>query len=129
VTAVALAHPSATLSSVGIKAFDRIATHWGLTVAQAAGLADMSESTWKRARKLDRPVELSQDQILRFSALVGIYKALNLYFDAALADAWPTRPNTGPLFEGARPVDVLLAGGLPQFLEVRRYLDALRGGM
>lgn len=115
-------------AQVALKAFGRIVGAWGLTLTEAAALADMSESTWKRARKGAVPV-LTQDQMLRLSAIVGIYKALALYFDSDLALHWMTLPNTGPLFDGARPVDTLLAGGLPQFLAVRGYLDALRGGM
>ena len=36
---------------VALKAFSRIAEAWALTTREAAGLADMTESTWKRARK------------------------------------------------------------------------------
>lgn len=117
------------LQAVGLKAFARIAESWGLTLPEAAALADMSESTWKRARKPDFGGDLTRDQMLRLSALVGIHKALTLYFSDAIAAKWMTLPNMGPLFLGARPVDRLIEGGLPQFLEVRRYLDALRGGV
>jgi uncharacterized protein (DUF2384 family) len=113
---------------VALKAFDRIVQDWGLTLSEAARLADMSESTWKRARKPGFAGDLTQDQMLRLSALIGIFKALSLYFDAALARRWMTLPNTGPLFDGARPVATLIEDGLPQFLRVRAYLDALRGG-
>jgi len=115
-------------AEVALKAFGRIAGAWGLSLAEAAALADMSESTWKRARKGAVPV-LTQDQMLRLSALIGIYKALALYFDDDLAQRWMGLPNGGPLFDGARPVDTLIAEGLPQFLRLRAYLDALRGGM
>jgi uncharacterized protein (DUF2384 family) len=115
-------------SAVALKAWARIATAWSLPVAEAAALADMSESTWKRARKPGFAGDLTHDQLLRLSALVGIYKALSLYFGDEIAPRWMTLPNTGPLFEGARPVDTLIADGLPQFLRVRSYLDALRGG-
>ena len=71
---------------------------------------------------------LGKDQLLRVSALVGIYKALHLYFDDELADRWPRLPNTGSLFGGRTPLDAMRAGGLPTILEVRDYLDALRGG-
>ena len=116
-------------AAVALKAFGRIIADWGLSQAQAAALADMSESTWKRARKPGYAGDLTHDQMLRLSAVIGIYKALALYFDDTLARRWIALPNTGPLFDGARPVETMIEDGLPQFLRVRAYLDALRGGM
>ena len=118
----------AELTSVALKAYARAAEAWALSRREAAGLADMSESTWKRARKPGFAGELTKDQLLRLSAVIGIYKALELYFSDQLARTWFTRPNAGPLFGGARPVDTAIDGGLPQILAIRTYLDALRGG-
>jgi len=118
----------AKVTAVALKAYARVADAWSLAQKEAAGLADMSESTWKRARKPGFAGELTKDQLLRLSAVIGIYKALELYFSAPLSQTWMTRPNTGPLFGGARPIDVAIDGGLPQILAVRTYLDALRGG-
>jgi hypothetical protein len=114
--------------AVALKAVARIMEAWSLTLREAAQLADMSESTWKRARQPGYAGDLTRDQMLRLSGLVGIYKALELYFDPPLSHRWPTLPNTGPEFDGARPVDAMIAGGLPRILGVRGYLDALRGG-
>ena len=118
----------AKLTAVALKAYARVADAWSLAQKEAAGLADMSESTWKRARKPGFAGELTKDRLLRLSAVIGIYKALELYFSAPLSQTWMTRPNTGALFGGARPIDVAIDGGLPQILAVRTYLDALRGG-
>lgn len=118
----------AQINAVALKAYARVAEAWGLSLKEAASLADMSDSTWKRARKPDFAGELTTDQRLRLSALVGIYKALQLYFAEPLARGWVTRPNSGPLFGGRRPIDTAIEGGLPQILAVRSYLDALRGG-
>ncbi len=115
--------------AVALKAFGRIAQHWNLKLAEAAALADMPVSTWKNAREPGWKGVLGRDQMLRFSALVGIYKALELYFADPLARDWVTLPNAGPEFGGQRPVDAMAAGGLPKILRVRTYLDALRGGM
>ena len=117
------------VQSVAIKAFARVADAWSLTLREAAALADMSESTWKRARLPGYAGQLSQDQRLRFSALIGLYKGLELYFDPPLSLEWPKLPNRGPEFDGARPLDAMIAGGLPRILRVRAYVDALRGGM
>lgn len=118
----------AQINVVALKAYARVAEAWGLSLKEAAALADMSETTWKRAKKPDFAGDLTKDQLLRLSAVIGIYKSLELYFSESLAKSWFTRSNTGPLFGGGRPVDIAIEGGLPQILAVRTYLDALRGG-
>lgn len=118
----------AEVQAVALKAFGRIADAWSLTGREAAGLADMSESTWKRARKPGYAGELTRDQMLRLSALTGLYKSLELYFDPPLSREWVKLPNLGPEFDGQRPVDAMIRGGLPKILRVRGYVDALRGG-
>jgi uncharacterized protein (DUF2384 family) len=118
----------AQITAIALKAYARVVGAWGLSLREAAGLADMSESTWKRAKKPDFAGELTKDQLLRLSAVIGIYKSLEVYFSEPLARSWFTRPNAGPLFGGSRPVDRVIEGGLPQIIAVRTYLDALRGG-
>lgn len=119
----------AQINAAALKAFARIVEAWSLSLKEAAGLADMSESPWKRAKKPDFAGELTKDQLLRLGALIGVYKSLELYFSEPLAKkSWFTRPNSGPLFGGARPVDSAIDGGLPQIIAARTYLDALRGG-
>lgn len=119
----------ADTQAVGLKAFSRIADAWSLTGKEASALADMSESTWKRARKPGYLGDLSHDQLLRLSALIGIYKSLELYFDAPIAQDWVKLENAGPEFDRRKPIDAMIAGGLPKILRVRTYLDALRGGV
>jgi hypothetical protein len=126
--AVAKTREPAQINTVALKAYARIVEAWSLSVKDAAGLADMSESTWKRARKPDFAGELTKDQLLRLSAVIGIYKSLELYFSEPLAKKWFTRTNDGPLFGGHPPVETAIDGGLPQILAIRTYLDALRGG-
>ena len=118
----------AQINAVALKAYARVADAWSLSLREAAALADMSESTWKRAKKPGFAGELTKDQMLRLSAVIGIYKSLELYFSEGIARSWFTRANAGPLFGGARPIDSAIEGGLPQILAVRTYLDALRGG-
>jgi hypothetical protein len=121
--------PSADVQAVALKAFGRIADAWSLTGREAAALADMSDSTWKRARKPGFSGELSRDQMLRLGAIVGLYKALQLYFNPPIASEWVRLANRGPEFEGRRPVDAMIEGGLPKIVRVRTYVDALRGGV
>ncbi len=114
---------------VALKAFVRIADGWKLTLCEAAALTDMSESTWKRAKNPGFAGALTQDHMLRLSALIGLYKSLELYFNEPISREWVKIPNQGPEFDGARPVDAMIAGGLPKILHVRGYVDALRGGV
>ncbi len=71
---------------------------------------------------------LEVDRLLRISYLVGIFKALNVLYSEALADAWMRQPNTNAIFAGQTPLAYLTAGGLPAMQVVRRLLDARRAG-
>lgn len=117
------------LSATAIKAFRRLVVQWNLTGQQAAALLGVSTSTWERLKPEVASKSLTQDQMTRISALVGIYKALHLLFADAMADRWPQLVNTGPLFGHRTPVTAMIEGGIPHMLEVRRYLDAVRGGL
>lgn len=117
------------LTPPALKALLRLTAAWHLTREQAAALVGVSPSTWDRIRQDRWRQSLTQDQFMRASALIGIYKALHLLFADALADRWPTLRNKGPLFENLTPVESMVEGGIPQMLEVRTHVDALRGGL
>ncbi len=117
------------LSQTALKAFRRLVSHWDLTSQQSAALLGVSLSTWERLKPDSATKTLSQDQMTRISALTGIYKALHLLFADAMADRWPILENSGPLFDRRTPVAAMIEGGIPHMLEVRRYLDAVRGGL
>ena len=116
------------LSAVAIKAFLGLAKAWDLTNAEAAALIGVSASSLDRIKRGARPT-LSQDQMTRVSALVGVFKGLHLLFVDSTADAWARRSNTGPLFERSTPIEAMIDGGIPPMLDVRRYVDAVRGGL
>ena len=119
----------ARLSKVALKAYSRLVGQWRLTGLEAAALLDVSTSTWERLKQEGKDKSLSQDQLTRISALVGIYKGLHLLFADDMADRWPRLDNKGPLFGRLTPIDSMLRGGIPQMLDVRRYVDAVRGGL
>lgn len=119
----------ARLVRVGLEAFRRLADAWRLTGAEGAALLGVSPSTWDRLKKAAARETLSQDQLTRISALVGVYKGLHLLFADAMADRWPQLPNAGPLFAGQTPVAAMIEGGIPAMLDVRRLVDAARGGL
>ena len=117
------------LSPVAIKAMTRIADRWHLKGQESAALLGVSASTWDRmtAGKWDQ--SLSQDQLTRVSAIVGLFKGLHLLFADYMADRWTRLRNKGPLFENRTPIDAMIEGGIPMMLDVRRHVDALRGGL
>lgn len=117
------------LTSVALKAFKNLAEVWGLKNPEAAALLGVSTSTWERIKRNERAGDLSQDQLTRVSALIGIYKGLHLLFADDMADRWLRLNNSGPLFNNVTPIDAMIEGGIPRMLEVRRYVDAVRGGI
>lgn len=117
------------LTPAALTATRNLAAAWNVTVDQIAALLGVSTSTWDRIRASSWQQSLSQDQLTRVSALVGIYKGLHLLFADDMADRWPQLPNSGPLFQNLTPIETMRAGGIPVMLEVRRYVDALRGGL
>ena len=118
----------ARLSAVALKAFLALVKAWDLSNAEASALLGVSASTLDRMKRGYRPT-LSQDQLTRVSALVGIYKGLHLLFADETGDEWARRRNSGPLFERETPIQAMIAGGIPRMLDVRRYIDAVRGGL
>lgn len=71
---------------------------------------------------------LDPDRLLRISYLIGIFKSLNILYSKRLADAWIQLPNTHPMFAGRTPLAYMLQGGTPAMQQVRKLLDARRGG-
>jgi hypothetical protein len=119
----------ARLSPVALKAMKGIAEHWRLRGHEVAALLGVSPSTWDRMAAGKWEQSLAQDQLTRVSAMVGIFKALHLLFADDMADRWARLRNKGPLFDNRTPVDAMIEGGIPTILDVRRHVDALRGGL
>jgi hypothetical protein len=120
----------ARLSPSTIEGLRHLAELWHLTGAEmCALLGAISDRTWFRMKKGNWSGSLSQDELTRASALIGIFKGLRLLFSLPLADDWIRLPNQNPLFGGRRPLDVMIEGGIPAMLDVRRMVDALRGGL
>jgi hypothetical protein len=118
----------ARFSATAIRAFLALAKPWSLSNAEASALIGVSASTFDRMKRGYRPA-LSQDQLTRVSALVGVYKGLHLLFVDETGDEWVRRENSGPLFDRRTPIESMIEGGIPRMLEVRRYIDAVRGGL
>jgi uncharacterized protein (DUF2384 family) len=120
----------ARLTPAAVEGVVRLAEIWRLTSAEICVLlGDVSERTWFRMKKGEWSGALSQDTLTRVSALVGIFKGLRLLFSEPLSNEWVRLPNKGPVYGGRRPLDAMIEGGIPKMLEVRRHIDALRGGL
>jgi hypothetical protein len=117
------------LSPSAIRAFLNIMERWGVRDEDArALLGGISNGRFYEMKK-DPQRTLDADALTRVSYLVGIFKALNILYSEALADAWMQRPNTSRIFGGATPLAYMIRGGLPAMQTVRRLVDARRGGM
>jgi hypothetical protein len=117
------------LSRSAIKAFLNIMEKWRVRDEDArALLGGMSNGPFYEMKKNPNRT-LDADTLTRLSYLVGIFKALNILYSKALADAWIQRPNANRIFGGQTPLAYMIKGGLPAMQVVRRLLDARRGGM
>jgi len=133
---VGLAEPSAPfigtaeLSAAGLRAFERIAQAWELTVEeQLQLLGQPPRSTYFAWRKHPEKARLSRDTLERLSNLLGIYKSLQILLpDPVAADAWVRQANHAPMFGGRAALQRMLAGQVADLHAVRSYLDSVRGG-
>jgi hypothetical protein len=117
------------LSPSAIRAFFNIMAKWKVRDEDARRLlGGVSNGPFYEMKKHPERV-LDTDKLLRISYLVGMFKALNILYSEALADAWVQRSNTGRIFNGATPLAYMIKGGLPALQTVRRLLDARRGGL
>ena len=119
----------ARLTPAAVKAMVMLADKWSLRARDSGDLmGGVSNSTW-HDWKLRPPKELSVDQLTRVSLLLGMHTALQSLHRGALADEWPSRPNSHPIFGGRTPVRAMIDGGIPAMLQVRSLLDGRRGGL
>jgi uncharacterized protein (DUF2384 family) len=116
------------LSPAAISAFFAIVEKWDLRNEDAMALLGGTSHGRFYELKKNRKGLLSQDELTRISLLIGIFKALNILFSQRLANQWTSRPNSNPMFNNAAPLQVLVRGGVPGMIGVRRLLDHRRGG-
>lgn len=116
------------LSGPALRAFFRIAEFWKLTDDEQMTLLALSDprllDDWHQQKDAGLPSEVLE----RMSYVIGIYKALHMFFQANWADEWVRLPNTGPLFVGRPPLDRMLSGNVADLAAVRQYLDAVNQG-
>ncbi len=117
------------IAQAGLRTFFRIAALWDLSVEeQLKLLGGPARSTYFKWKK-DGADSLPHDVLERISYVLGIYKALQVLLpDESAADAWVRRPNEAAPFGGRSALERMLSGNVADLYEVRRYLDAERGG-
>ncbi len=119
----------ARLTPAALEGLRSLARTWKLTSQEASDLLGVSLSTWERIRAGSWGQTLSQDQLMRVSAMVGVFKGLHLLFADDMADRWVRLRNAGPLFVNRTPIEAMRDDGIPGMLDIRRHVDALRGGL
>ncbi|HKY64629.1 MAG TPA: MbcA/ParS/Xre antitoxin family protein [bacterium] len=117
------------MAQSGLKAFFKIAEVWGLNPQQQKTILGIqAPSTFYKYKNLDVK-KLPKDTLERISYILGIFKALQILLpDEKSSDAWVKKSNTAPLFGGRSALDRMLSGNVGDLYEVRKYLDAQRGG-
>ena len=121
------------LSGPGLRAFLNIADEWRLSEHERLRVlgfpARSTFRAWTAKVRQKTDITLSADELIRISAVLGIYKALKIIFprdeDAA---RWLRSSNTGSMFGGQAPLALVTSGTQDTLMLVRRYLDAWRGG-
>jgi hypothetical protein len=70
-----------------------------------------------------------QDTLERISYVMGIYKALHILLPTPqAADAWVKKPNEANITNGKSALERMRGGRVVDLADIRRYLDAERGG-
>jgi len=116
------------LSPAALRAFFRVIKHWKVRDEDARTLlGGISNGTYYKLKQNASTI-LTQDQLIRISLLIGIFKALNILYSRDLADAWVQLANTNAMFAGRTPLSFMLQGQ-PAMMRVRQLLDARRGGL
>lgn len=118
------------LSPNSLVLFFNIMEKWDVRDEDARELlGSVTNGPFYEMKKKPRGRVLDADRLYRISYLVGIYKALHIVHGEKLANQWVQLRNRNQMFHGSTPLDYMVRGGLPAMQNVRRLLDARRGGM
>ena len=117
------------LGAAALTAFFNIAAAWQLSADDERTLLGSPPRSTFFKWKGERGSKLPQDTLERISYIMGIYKALHILLPTPeAADAWIKRPNTAPITNGKSALERMRGGRVVDLADVRRYLDAERGG-
>jgi hypothetical protein len=117
------------LGATALNAFFNIAAAWSLSADDERILLGSPPRSTFFKWKSERASRLPQDTLERISYVMGIYKALHILLPTPeAADAWIKKPNTAPITNGKTALERMRGGRVVDLADVRRYLDAERGG-
>lgn len=119
---------SAKAGQVALKFFFNLMDKWNCTLEQQMVLlGSIGRSTLYKYRQLPE-VRLPRDTLERVSYLMGIHKSLRILFgDKPSTYEWIKKANSEAPFNGNSALQLMLAGGVVDLADVRRYLDGVRG--
>lgn len=115
------------IAEVALEVYAHIVKAWELDDSNAERLLDVDSDTWMQIKNGTWSESLEQEQLMRISAVMGLHRALHSCFNESLANRWVKRPNTGPIFSGEKPIDVMIKGGLQVMIKVRHYMSSSLG--
>ena len=101
---------------------------WGLTDSDARKVLAVDRQTWMGIKSGTWEGSLNREQLKRIATVTAIYNALYSCFGTD-ANRWAKRPNTGPIFSGRKPLDVMIEKGLPIMKKARSHTRNLLVGM
>ncbi len=121
-------HPE-HLGATALTAFFNIAAAWNLSADDERTLLGSPPRSTFFKWKSERATKLPQDTLERISYIMGIYKALHILLPTSeAADRWVKKPNAAWITGGKSALDRMRGGRVIDLADVRRYLDAERGG-
>lgn len=109
-----------------LRAIPNLFSRWKLTEQQSFEVLGVTYKMWWKIRA-GHYEPLTEDQILRAGALMGIHAALRMIFSDPWCYDWIQHPNDASLFAGQPAIKVMIEGGLPTIILVRQYLEAELG--
>jgi hypothetical protein len=117
------------LGATALAAFFSIASAWGLSADHERTLLGSPPRSTFFKWKSERTAKLPQDTLERISYVMGIYKALHILLPTSdAADTWVKKPNAASVTSGKSALERMRGGRVIDLADVRRYLDAERGG-
>jgi hypothetical protein len=118
-----------SMSGPAMRAFFSIGAAWQLQAEEQRALLGWPAASTFFKYKAGHVSTLPYDMLMRISLVLGIYKDLHiLYPEPDLANRWVRLPNGNPLFGGQPALSLMTGGGIDGLYQVRRLLDARRGG-
>lgn len=112
------------VAPAGLSAVLKIIEAWDLDDREQQAVLGLADARALARWRLGPPRKFRRDHLERLSHLLGIYRCLHMLLpDPSAANGWIKRPNSAPLFRGARALDLMCSGGIPGLFMVRRYLE------